>query len=137
MAVRLLAGTPTVGRRPGHVEAVAGRTDTGIVRPPIALDFRPGNARRTEVAMRDNTEKSRFELDVDGQIVFADYHRAGDLVVIRHVEAPVPLRGTGAASRLMRGVAEAARADGLTIRPRCGYAAAWLRRHREFADLVG
>lgn len=87
--------------------------------------------------MKDNTERSRFELDVGGQIVFADYARSGDTVVIRHVEAPVPLRGTGAASRLMQAVAEKARAEGLTLRPRCGYAVAWLRRHRDFADVVG
>src|SRR6478736_3487099 len=44
--------------------------------------------------MKDNIERSRFELDVGGQIVFADYARTGDTVVIRHVEAAVPLRGT-------------------------------------------
>ncbi len=87
--------------------------------------------------MKDNTERSRFELEEGGLIVFADYARSGDTVVIRHVEAAVPLRGTGAASRLMQEVADKARAEGLTLVPRCGYAAAWLRRHRDYADVVG
>jgi len=47
--------------------------------------------------VKDNTERSRFELDVDGKIVFASYRRDGDLVRIPHVEAPPSLRGTGAA----------------------------------------
>jgi predicted GNAT family acetyltransferase len=37
----------------------------------------------------------------------------------------------------MAAVAAEARARSLKITPICGYAAAWLRRSREFADLVG
>nr|WP_144291629.1 GNAT family N-acetyltransferase [Rhodoligotrophos appendicifer] len=78
--------------------------------------------------VRDNAEKSRFELAVDGDIVFANYRRSGSSVVITHVEAPPKLRGTGAADRLMRGIVKEVDAQGLEIVPLCGYAAAWLRR---------
>jgi predicted GNAT family acetyltransferase len=67
--------------------------------------------------MRDNAEHQRFELDVDGAVVFADYRRGNDLVAITHVEAPRELRGKGHADRLMREVADAARAQGWRIRP--------------------
>ncbi len=87
--------------------------------------------------IHDNVERSRFELDVSGQVVFASYRRQGPRLAIYHVEAPIPLRGTGAAGRLMQGVAEAARREGSKIVPYCGYAAAWLRRHREYHDLLG
>jgi predicted GNAT family acetyltransferase len=87
-------------------------------------------------SFRDNPAASRFELDVDGAVVFADYRRRGDVLLITHVEAPRPLRGTGAADRLMRAVAEGARRDGLRLTPLCSYAAAWIRRHAEFRDLV-
>jgi len=86
--------------------------------------------------MRDNAERERFELDVDGEVVFANYRRGDDLVAITHVEAPRELRGKGHADRLMREVADAARAQGWRIRPLCGYAAAWLRRHRDYADVL-
>ena len=46
------------------------------------------------------------------------------------------LRGTGAAGRLMRGVMETARAEGLKVVPICSYASAWIRRHREYHDLL-
>lgn len=85
----------------------------------------------------DNTQRSRFELEENGQVAFANYHRNGLHVVIPHVEAPIPLRGTGTASRLMEGIVERARADGFKITPTCSYAAIWFRRHKEAADVLG
>ncbi|WP_230533079.1 GNAT family N-acetyltransferase [Microvirga roseola] len=86
--------------------------------------------------IRDNAAGRRLELDVDGQVVFATYERRDFAFVIRHVEAPPALRGTGAAGRLMQGIAELARTEGRTITPLCGYASAWLRRHKEYHDLL-
>jgi len=80
-------------------------------------------------AFSHNPAKSRYELEVDGLIAFADYQRSGQTLVIPHVEAAPALRGTGAAGRLMAKVAETARAEGMKITPLCGYAAAWLRRN--------
>jgi uncharacterized protein len=53
--------------------------------------------------VRDNPDRSRFELDLGGQVVFARYARQGSTLVIPYVEAPPALRGTGAASQLMAG----------------------------------
>lgn len=86
--------------------------------------------------MRDNPERSRFELEVNGEVAYADYRRQPGTLVIAYVYAPPALRGTGTADRLMRDVAEAARSEGVRIRPLCGYAASWLRRHREYGDLM-
>ena len=87
--------------------------------------------------VRDNAPRNRFELGEGGDVVFALYQRQGSTLVIRHVEAPVHLRGTGVAGELMRGIAEIARAEGRTVVPLCGYAFAWMRRHREYRDLLG
>ncbi len=84
----------------------------------------------------DNAASGRFELEENGEVAYADYRREGSRLVIPYVYAPPALRGTGAAGRVMEGVAAAARAENLAIRPLCGYAAAWLKRHREHADLV-
>lgn len=87
-----------------------------------------------DVGMRDDAERQRFELDVDGQVVFADYERRPGLLVIRYVYAPPALRGTGAAGRLMGLVAAQARAEERRILALCGYARGWLamsRAHRE------
>jgi len=78
----------------------------------------------------------RYEMDEQGQTSWADYRRSGATLYIDHVEAPVALRGSGAAGRLMAALAADARSKQLRIVPICGYAAAWLRRSHEFRDLV-
>ena len=83
--------------------------------------------------LKDNADLSRFEMVEAGQTVFADYRRAGARLFIDHVEAPVALRGTGAAGRFMEALVETARAEGATLVPICGYAAAWLQRHPQQA----
>jgi len=88
-------------------------------------------------ALHDNAAQGRFEMDEQGLTSWADYRLTGDRLFIDHVEAPPPLRGTGASGRLMAAVAAEAHARGLRITPICGYAAAWLRRSPEFRDLVG
>jgi predicted GNAT family acetyltransferase len=88
-------------------------------------------------AVTDNTARSRFELVEDGHVAYADYRRTGDRLIIPYVESPPPLRGRGAAGRLMEGVLSFARSEGLKVTPICGYAAAYIRRHKEHHDLLG
>jgi predicted GNAT family acetyltransferase len=89
-----------------------------------------------ETAVTDNPARSRYELTQDGLTAFADYSRCNGKVVIPHVEAPPELRGTGAAGRLMEGVVADVRAKGEKLVPLCPYAAAWMERHPEHADLL-
>ena len=84
----------------------------------------------------DNPGKSRFELEEQGLVAFADYRLQGDRRVIPHVEAPPALRGTGAAGRLMAGMLAAVRERGLKVVPVCPYAAAYIQRHAEYQDLL-
>jgi uncharacterized protein len=88
------------------------------------------------IAIRDNPDASRYELDVNGEIVFALYRRVDSVVQIRHVEAPPALRGKGAAGRLMQGIVDNARASGTKLMPLCSYARAWMSRHPEYRDLL-
>jgi predicted GNAT family acetyltransferase len=72
----------------------------------------------TEV--RDNKTRSRFELDVEGAVAFANYRLAPGAVIITHTETPRALR-----------------ADGLKVVAGCGFVVDYLRKHPEYADLVG
>lgn len=87
-------------------------------------------------ALRDNTEAGQYELDIDGETVFARYRRESDVLTILWVETPPVLRGSGAAGRLMRLVAQEASDNRWRVVPVCGYAAAWLRRSPEYRELV-
>ena len=84
----------------------------------------------------DNPERRRFELVENGLTAFADYRLHDGVMVIPHVEAPIPLRGTGAAGRLMQGTLDRIREQGLKVHPSCPYAAAYMRRHPEYLDLL-
>lgn len=83
----------------------------------------------------DNTGRSRFELIEEGKLAFADYRLDDGLLIIPHVEADPALRGKGTAGRLMEGVLTLARERGWKVRPICGYAAAYITRHPEHAEL--
>ena len=75
----------------------------------------------TEV--RDNKAQSRFELDVEGGVAFANYRLTPSTVIITHTETPRALRGRGIASELVQGALQLIRADGLEGRRRlrfCG-----------------
>jgi predicted GNAT family acetyltransferase len=87
--------------------------------------------------VRDNKAKSRFELDVEGGIAFANYRLAASAVIITHTETPPALRGRGVASELVHGALELIRADGLKVVAGCGFVVDYLNKHPEFADLVG
>lgn len=83
---------------------------------------------------RQNAKLSRYELEVDGLLAFADYRRSGERLIIPHVESDPALRGQGAAARLMENIVATAREEGLRITPLCSYAAAWMRRNEP--DLI-
>jgi uncharacterized protein len=88
------------------------------------------------MTVTDNQSASRYELRIDGQTAFANYHRTDDVLYIDYVEAPPALRGTGAASQLMIGVMAHAKQNNLKVFPICSYAVSWLRKHPEYKDQI-
>lgn len=84
----------------------------------------------------DNKAQGRYELTEEGATAFATYRKGDGILTINYVESPQALRGKGTAGRLMEGVVGFARAENLKIIPICGYAAAWLRKHDEYSDLL-
>jgi uncharacterized protein len=87
-------------------------------------------------AVRDNKARSRFELDVDGGLAFANYRLTPQAVVVTHTETPAALRGRGIASELVKGALNLIRADGHKVIGACGFVVDYLRKHPEEADLV-
>jgi uncharacterized protein len=87
-------------------------------------------------AVRDNKSLSRFELDVEGAVAFASYHRAPGTVIITHTETPRAMRGRGIALELVQGALELIRADGLKVVAGRGFVVDYLHKHPEFSDLA-
>ena len=88
-------------------------------------------------SVRDNKAQSRFELDTEGAVAFANYRLTPSAVIITHTETPRALRGRGIASELVEGALRLIRADGLTVVAGCGFVVDYLRKHPEFAGLAG
>ncbi len=87
-------------------------------------------------AIRDNAERHRFEVVVDGHLARADYLIEGDVITFTHTIVPPALEGRGVASRLIRHALSEARARGLRVVPQCPFVAAYIRKHPEWADLL-
>jgi predicted GNAT family acetyltransferase len=86
--------------------------------------------------LRNNTAQQRFELDLDGGTAVAYYRMSPSVVTFTHTEVPQALWGQGIGSRLVRGVLEAARAQGLKVVPKCPFVSAYIGKHPEFGDLL-
>lgn len=78
----------------------------------------------------DMPERLRYELAVEGSVVFADYQRQPGKILITHVQTPVALRGRGLAAVLMQGLVHDVEGRGLQIVPICSYAQDWMRQRR-------
>lgn len=87
-------------------------------------------------AVRDNTARSRFELEADGAIAFMNYRLAGTVISLDHTETPVAARWRGLASRLVAGALDQIRGRGLKIVPRCPFVNAFIGKHPQYRDLV-
>jgi predicted GNAT family acetyltransferase len=86
--------------------------------------------------VRDNTASHRFELEIDDQVAKAWYRLQGNVVTFTHTEVPSSLSGQGVGSRLAKGALDAARAAGQKVVALCPFIAAYIKRHREYQDLL-
>ncbi|HEY5778118.1 MAG TPA: GNAT family N-acetyltransferase [Terrimicrobiaceae bacterium] len=84
-----------------------------------------------------NKSKSRFEIEVGGQLAVAEYREQGDRMIFTHTEVPPRFRGHGIAERLVLAGFDAARTKNLRIVALCSYVAHVLREHPEFQELAG
>jgi predicted GNAT family acetyltransferase len=87
-------------------------------------------------SVRDNKDRSRFELDVGQEVSVANYRLTPSAVIITHTETPRALRGRGIASELVKGALELIRRDGKKVIAGCGFVVDYLDKHPEYADLV-
>jgi uncharacterized protein len=86
--------------------------------------------------IRDHAALERFETDVGDDVAFLTYRREGDRLYLLHTEVPVPFRGRGTATRLVRGVLDRARAEAAVVVPICPFVKAFLKQHPEYQSLT-
>lgn len=87
-------------------------------------------------AVRRNDDRNRYELTAEGQLAVCEFNRLTHAVMFTHTEVPEALEGQGVGSTLVWGALDDVRAQGLEVIPLCPFVAAFIRRHREYLDLV-
>jgi predicted GNAT family acetyltransferase len=85
----------------------------------------------------DNPDEQRFEARVDGGLAGLLYYRErpGRLVLV-HTEVAEEFEGHGVGGRLVAGALDDIRERGLTVTTLCPFAAGYVEKHPEYADLV-
>lgn len=103
-----------------------------------------------ELRVADNPDKSRYEIEVDGEIAgFVGYrltandghdglsgHDDQDDIAFLHTETDERFRGKGIASHLIQATLDSARERKLAVLPFCPFVRAWIGEHRDYVDLV-
>jgi len=83
-----------------------------------------------------NAARSRYEVEVGGQLAKIEYHDTGGVRYFTHTEVPEALEGHGIASLMARAVLDEARAQNLPIVPLCPFVRGYIERHPEYQSLV-
>jgi predicted GNAT family acetyltransferase len=90
-----------------------------------------------DVEVRDDPEKNRFEILVDGQVGgFAAYRVRDGRVVITHSEVDRAHRGEGLGSRLAEGTLNQLRDRGATVVTMCPFFAQYVSQHHDWDDIL-
>jgi uncharacterized protein len=82
----------------------------------------------------DDSEHSRFETSLNGELAELTYRRRADRLILIHTGVPADLSGHGIGGLLVRAAVAKAAAEGLTLVPLCPFARSWLEGHPTAAD---
>jgi predicted GNAT family acetyltransferase len=91
----------------------------------------------SEINLTNNEAQHRYEAATEGRLAgFAEYNLLTDAIMFTHTEVLPENEGKGIGSALARHVLDDARARGLHVIPVCQFIAGYIRKHRDYADLV-
>lgn len=78
----------------------------------------------------------RFTTVVDGVFCVLEYRLQDGVMTIAHTGVPDAVGGRGIAAALATKAFDTARAEGWKVVPACAYAAVFVQKHPEYADLI-
>lgn len=89
-----------------------------------------------DVQIWHNPDAHRYEAQVDGHLSVCDYEIDDNRMVFTHTLVPPELRGRGIAEKLVRAALADARQHGRKVVPACSYVDVFIKRNKEFQDLL-
>jgi predicted GNAT family acetyltransferase len=91
----------------------------------------------TDIIITNDTAKHRYDATIGGAHAgHCEYNLLREAIMFTHTEVDPAHEGKGVGSALARHVLGEARAKGLNVIPVCQFIAGYIRKHREYADLV-
>ena len=84
----------------------------------------------------ENAAAGQFEIHTDAGIAVLSYVLQGDALDLTHTLVPGQLEGQGYGAALAKAALDSARARGQKVIPTCPFVRTYLRRHKEYADMV-
>jgi len=89
------------------------------------------------IEVRNNQERTRYEIVVDGVVAgFLQYTMRGGRLILVHTEVDDAFEGRGLASQLVRGALDDARRRNLQVVPICPFVESYIERHPDDDELV-
>lgn len=88
------------------------------------------------VEIRHDEDGRRFHAVIDGHSAYLSYRRTAGRLVLDHTWVPAELERRGIGGKLVRTALDYARAKRLRVVPACPFAAAWIRVHPDYQELL-
>jgi len=89
-----------------------------------------------QLEVTHNEADRRFETWIEGHLSKLDYIQDGKNFVIAHVGVYPEYRNHGIAAKIVQTALEYAKQNSLRVIPMCSYAAAYIRRNPQYAELT-
>jgi len=89
-----------------------------------------------QLEVTHNEADRRFEAWIEGRLSKLDYIQDGKNFVIAHVGVYPEYRNQGIAAKIVQTALEYAKKKSLRVIPMCSYAAAYIRRNPQYAELT-
>ena len=86
--------------------------------------------------IRHDAAKNQFIIEQDGAKGFLEYQLAGKQMAIMHTIVAPELEGQGVGAALAKHTLDFARTIGYKVVVHCGFVITWLKRHKEYEDMV-
>jgi predicted GNAT family acetyltransferase len=103
----------------------------------MSSDSKTTDTEQADITVHDDRAHSRYEVLVGGESGGGAYYQIkGDRVVFTHTEVDSKWAGKGVGSALAKAALDDVRATGRRAIPICPFITAYIRRHREYLDIV-
>jgi uncharacterized protein len=90
-----------------------------------------------QITIADDPDEARYEIRSDGELAgFVTYRLRSGLIELVHTEIDEEFEGRGLGSQLISFALDDARERGLAVLPFCPFVNDYMKRHRQFVELV-